>query len=90
MAKDNTNAYIIGLMACCREIFSTQRHCGLFGGTEQQALVHFDMMQFTELQAQFGKEGKAKVEAKEKLNKFLNSRLKRIGDIDELKIELGK
>ena len=35
LAKNNTNAYIIGLMACCREIFNTQRHCGLFGGTEQ-------------------------------------------------------
>ena len=43
LAKDNTNAYIIGLMACCREMFSSQKHSGLFGGTEQQVLVHFDM-----------------------------------------------
>ena len=42
LAKANTNAYIIGLFACCREIFSSTKHCGLFGGTVQQAYVHFD------------------------------------------------
>ena len=37
LAKNNSNAYLICLLACCREIFSTQKHFGLFGGSEQQA-----------------------------------------------------
>ena len=90
LAKDNTNAYIIGLMACCREIFSSKKHCGLFGGTEQQAFVHFDMMQFTKLQAAANKDGKAKAEALKELNKFLADHVKQIGSMEELKLELGK
>ena len=49
LATANTNAYIIGLFACCREIFSGTKHCGLFGGTVQQAFVHFDHIEFMEL-----------------------------------------
>ena len=33
-AKNNHNSYQIALFACCREIHSTQKHSGLFGGSE--------------------------------------------------------
>ena len=89
-ASRNTNTYIIGLFACCREIFSTKRHCGLFGGTEQQACVHFDMVQFTKLQAGLAKDGNSKAEALKVLNKFLTDHAEQLGSIEDLKIELGK
>ena len=40
-AKRNKNAYIIGVFACCREIFNSKTHRDLFGGTEVQASVAF-------------------------------------------------
>ena len=66
-AKNNRNSYSVALFACCREIHSTQRHTGLFGGSEQQALAHFDAISFTELTAQIAKTEAAKAEATMKL-----------------------
>ena len=40
-AKKCSNAYFIGIFACCREIFNPRTHCGLIGGTEIQANVAF-------------------------------------------------
>ena len=34
IAERNRNVYVMGLFACCREIFNAQRHTGYFGGTE--------------------------------------------------------
>ena len=67
-ARNNRNSYTIALFACCREIHSTQRHTGLFGGSEQQALAHFDAASFTELTARIAKTEAAKAEATKKLN----------------------
>ena len=67
LAKNNTNSYSVALFACCREIHNTQRHSGLFGGSEQQALTHFDAASFTELTALIAKTEAAKAEAKKKL-----------------------
>jgi len=33
IARKNRNVYVIGLFACCREIFNSQKHRGYFGGT---------------------------------------------------------
>ena len=67
LAKNNGNSYSIALFACCREIHSTQKHSGLFSGSEQQALAHFDAISFTELTAQIAKTEAAQAEAKQKL-----------------------
>ena len=40
-AKKCSNAYFIGIFACCREIFNPKRHRDLIGGTEIQANVDF-------------------------------------------------
>ena len=66
-AKNNRNSYQVALFACCREIHNTQKHSGLFGGSEQQAHVHFDVASFTELTAQIAKTEAAKAEAAMKL-----------------------
>ena len=50
LAAKNSHAYFLSIFASCREIF-TNRHRGLFKGTEQQALVHFDAVAFDELLA---------------------------------------
>ena len=63
LAKNNSNSYSVALFACCREIHSTQKHSGLFGGSEQQALAHFDAISFTELTAQIAETESAKAEA---------------------------
>ena len=64
LAKNNRNSYSVALFACCREIHNTQKHSGLFGGSEQQALAHFDAISFTELTAQIAKTEAAQAEAK--------------------------
>ena len=47
-ASKYPNTYQIALFACCREIFSATKHCGLFAGTELQALIHFSTKQAEE------------------------------------------
>ena len=90
LAKSNTNAYIIGLFACCREIFSSTKHCGLFGGSMQQAYVHYDMAMFMELQAKVAKDA-AKAEAQKTLELKLREHFKQFGEIEEWKKDhLGK
>ena len=33
---------MIGVFACCREIFDSHKHCGYFGGTQIQAYAQLD------------------------------------------------
>ena len=90
MAKNNTNAYVIGLFACCREIFNNQKHCNLFGGTQQQACVHFDRAGFVELQAEVAKDA-AKAEAQRTLGLKLRENSEQFISIEKWKEEeLGK
>ena len=50
-AKYNKNAYLVGIFACCREIFNSKTHRGYLGGSELQAYVYFDNQAFDELRA---------------------------------------
>ena len=52
--------------------------------------MHFDVVQFTKLQAGLGKDGNSKAEALKVLNKILTDHAEQIGSIEDLKIELGK
>ena len=38
-ATKHSNSYLIGIFACCREMYNKQRHSGCYGGTEQEALL---------------------------------------------------
>ena len=47
MAKKFPNTYHVAAYACCREIYSTKKHTGHIGGTEDEAKAHF-MLVLTE------------------------------------------
>ena len=66
-AQLNRNSYQIGLFACCREVFTSEKHSGFFGGTVLQALAHFDKEEFDELQSQLAQDDKVAAEALRKL-----------------------
>ena len=39
------NSYHLGFFACCREVHDPSRHSGCFGGTYQEAVVHFSALE---------------------------------------------
>ena len=41
MAKNFLNTFSVAIFACCREIYKPTKHCGLFGGTKEEAHEHF-------------------------------------------------
>ena len=41
MAKKFPNTYSVAIFACCREIYRPTKHCGLFGGTQEDAEKYF-------------------------------------------------
>ena len=77
-SKNNTHTYQIALFASCREIFDTKKHCGLFGGTESQAYLHFDAAEYTELLAQIAKNKELKFGTLEKLNQALIEKVRQL------------
>ena len=50
LASKNKNAYLMGVFACCREIFNSQTHRGYFGGSLLQAYLQYDKQIFEEAQ----------------------------------------
>ena len=50
-ASKNKNAYLLGIFACCREIFNSQTHRGYFGGSLLQAYLQYDKQTFEEARA---------------------------------------
>ena len=74
-AKSNPNSYWIAIFACCREIHSTVKHSGLFGGSELQAIVHFDTKAYDAFVAQGTELTPAKSEALQRLNRTLLDKL---------------
>ena len=70
LAKKYSNSYSIGIFACCRELFSPLRHCGLFKGTKQEALAHFTERMTTLVESLRAEESKAKEEALRKMNEL--------------------
>ena len=50
-AKDYRNTYQIAVFACCREHFRTTYHCGLFKGTKEEAIAHFEAIAKAEFDA---------------------------------------
>ena len=87
LAKDNHNTYSVALFACCREIHSTQKHNVLFGGTEQQALAHFDVLSLTELTAEVAETKAAKADAKKKLKQQLDNQISQHKAAEEERIQ---
>ena len=68
---------MICLFACCREIYNTNKHCGFFGGSEQQAHVYFDKRAHSAAEA-----SKSSPEAIKKQNEYLLERLAQYEAID--------
>ena len=60
MAKKFSNTYSVGIFACCREIFKPAKHCGLFEGTKQEALVHFTEIVTTRIESMKAEDSKKK------------------------------
>ena len=86
-AKDYRNTYQIAVFACCREHFRETYHCGLFKGTKEEAIAHFEKIAQAEFDAHStrGKEQELKnlVEnLQEKLNIYAfvdKERLEKLG-----------
>ena len=41
MAKKFPNTFSVAIFACCREIYRPTKHCGMFGGTDAEALEFY-------------------------------------------------
>ena len=90
-AKSNPNSYWIAIFACCREIHNTQKHSGLFGGSELQAIVHFDTKAYDDFVAKGNQLTPAKAEALQRLNQTLLEKLYQFKEIELDKINhIGK
>ena len=72
IAKQFGHTYTLGLFACCREIYRSNRHCGLVGPTKQIATDYFTQKLRAELIVEIESEDAKKIEAK----KFLDDALK--------------
>ena len=83
-----SNAYFVGIFACCREIHSTKKHSGCFGGSEMQAHVHFDTKAYDAFLEQGTELTPARAEALKRLQKTLIEKLKNFESIEKDKIEI--
>ena len=70
MAKKYFNTYSVGIFACCREIYKPSKHCGLFGGTKQEAVEHFTKILAIEYEAELAADAKKQEEAQKKKNEL--------------------
>ena len=60
MAKKFSNTYSVGIFACCREIYRPSKHCGLFGGSNEEAYEHYKRIVLVQLEAERAESVKAK------------------------------
>ena len=91
IAKKNSNTYVLGLFACCREIFRTNRHCGLSGPTRQDAIDHFTKILRAEIRVKIDTEDSKKIEAKKVLDDALKEKSNQIEVVEEEKeAQFGK
>ena len=70
IAKKFSNTFSVGIFACCREIFNANKHCDLFSGTENEALVHFTGRLNTRVESLKSEDSKKKEEAIKKMNEL--------------------
>ena len=68
ISKKFGHTYTLGLFACCREIWRSNRHCGLFGPTRQLAIDHFSKIRRAEITVKLETEDAKKIEAKKVLD----------------------
>ena len=81
----------MGIFASCREIHRTTAHCGLFGGSEQEALNHFTKINDAELAVESQEESASKKDAKKVLNDEISEKMNQIKHVEEEKEkEFGK
>ena len=70
MAKNFSNTFSVAIFACCREIYKPTKHCGLFGGTKEEAREHFKKVVAIEIEIEREKETKKKEEVLRKKNEL--------------------
>ena len=88
MAKNFPNTYSVAIFACCREIYRPSKHCGLFGGTKDQAREHFKKVAAVEIETERAKETKKKEDALRKKNELEAQKFKQIQAREEEKAKL--
>ena len=86
MAKKFSNTYLVGIFACCRELFSATKHCGYFGGTKQEAVTHFKKIVSAEVDLR-RVEASKKEEIVRKINELKAEKLEQIEANEEKKQE---
>lgn len=90
-AKNWKNTYQLGIFASCREIHRTTAHCGLFGGSMQEALIHFTKIADAEFVVESEGENATKKDAKKVLNDDITEKMNQMKHVDEEKEkEFGK
>ena len=52
MAKKFSNTYLVGIFACCREIYRPTKHCGLFGGSKEKAYEFYKQIVVVQLESE--------------------------------------
>ena len=70
MAKKFSNTYLVGIFACCREIYRPTKHCGLFGGSKEKAYEFYKQIVAVQLESERAEGVKAKEEALRKKNEL--------------------
>ena len=86
-AKHFPNTFSVAIFACCREIYKPTKHCGLFGGTKEEAREHFKKVVAVEIETAIAKDIKKKEEALRKKNELEAQKFKQIQDIEEEKLK---
>ena len=91
IAKQFGHTYTLGLFACCREIYRSHVHCGLFGPTKEAATDHFTKKLRAERILEIETEDSKKIEAKQLLEADLKTKSDQIRAVDEEKeAQFGK
>ena len=87
MAKGFPNTFSVAIFACCREVYSPSRHCGLVGGTDEAALEYFRKFATVETEAQFAREAITKNEVTTRKKELQAHKFRQIQAIEENKIK---
>ena len=83
MAKKYPNTYSVAIFACCREIYRPSKHCGMFGGTQEDAQKYYNHIAPIE----YALEATLSDDMKKKKKELELEKFKQIQAIDEEKIK---
>ena len=77
----------MGIFACCRELFSPNRHCNYFAGLKHEAELYYNEFLKTKHESMASEVSKKKEEAVRKMNELAIQKLEQIEALEKKKEE---